>query len=334
MVKPEMNDVYRAVDLKALKCLWTVAQRGGLTRAGIELGISQSAVSQRLKSLEDYLGVKLYEVGGGRVRLTQAGQRTMDLAASLLEQLEDFERELAGSPPGGAVVLAAEDDIQLYLLPDVLQRFKGIYPGVRLQSITRSRREILELVRTNEADVGLVAEALLPEGLVFHAWQSFPAYVVMQRGHPLVRRGSPPFQALLTPDISLRYPLILAADELGRVSRVEEGLQRLGLPFNVAFEVGSMQAVKHYAARGLGLGVVSGICLTQEDKATLEALEIPAEFRGETMYGVALRRNKRITEPLRDLLNLLGAGASQIHGPGWFASEVGRPATSAARRRI
>ncbi|OGA19304.1 MAG: hypothetical protein A3H32_04210 [Betaproteobacteria bacterium RIFCSPLOWO2_02_FULL_63_19] len=76
------REPYEVMDLKALRCFFAMARQGSLTKAGIELGISEAAVSQRVKALETYLRVKLYEARGGRVRLTPAGERTMDLAVS------------------------------------------------------------------------------------------------------------------------------------------------------------------------------------------------------------------------------------------------------------
>ena len=50
---------YEVMDLKALRCFWATGRHGSLTQASIELGISEAAVSQRIKALEQYLGVKL-----------------------------------------------------------------------------------------------------------------------------------------------------------------------------------------------------------------------------------------------------------------------------------
>ena len=76
------------MDLKSLRCFATMAKHMSLTQASIELGIADAAVSQRIKKLERYLGVKLYEARGGRVRLTEAGHRTNDHAMRLFDELE------------------------------------------------------------------------------------------------------------------------------------------------------------------------------------------------------------------------------------------------------
>ena len=85
---------YSPLELKALLCFSTTARLGSLTRAGIELGISDSAVSQRIRSLEKHLGAKLYEARGGKVRLTDAGRRTEELASRLFDQISELEDDI------------------------------------------------------------------------------------------------------------------------------------------------------------------------------------------------------------------------------------------------
>lgn len=87
------------IDLESLRGFLALASRGSLTKAGIELGISEAAVSQRLKSLEAYLRVKLYTAPGGRVQLTPAGERMATLAVSAFGEID--ARSRAPATPGG-----------------------------------------------------------------------------------------------------------------------------------------------------------------------------------------------------------------------------------------
>ena len=82
------KEPYDPMDMKALRCFETMAKHGSLTQASIELGISDAAVSQRIKALEKYLGTKLYEARGGRVRLTEAGHQTKALATRIFDELD------------------------------------------------------------------------------------------------------------------------------------------------------------------------------------------------------------------------------------------------------
>ena len=122
------EDLYRVMDLKALRCFWAMAKEGSLTRASIELGISEPAVSQRIRALERYLGLgtKLYEASGRRVALTDSGRRLFQMAIDLFDRLDDFECGLGELETTGSITLAAEDSAHLYLL----HRWSSVSSGI------------------------------------------------------------------------------------------------------------------------------------------------------------------------------------------------------------
>jgi DNA-binding transcriptional LysR family regulator len=110
---------------------------------------------------------------------------------------------------------------------------------------------------------------------------------------------------ILTEETLSRYPQVVAEIDNREQIRVRDTLERLGLPFNVALEVGNFETVKYYVARGHGLAVVPGMCLSSEDEAIFHIIEVPEEFEGETTYGVLLHKDKYISSALRSLLTLL-----------------------------
>jgi DNA-binding transcriptional LysR family regulator len=298
------EDLYRVMDLKALRCFWAMAKEGSLTRAGIELGISEPAVSQRIRSIERYLGTKLYEASGGRVALTDSGRRLFQMAIDLFDRLEDFETGLGELETTGSITLAAEDSVHLYLLPPVVERFIRDFPRVRLRLPSRTVGQTVAMVQQDKADLGIVAQCSLPAGLTFIPWRAFPAYLLLPLGHPLARRDARRVWDLLDYATAMRYPLILAESE-GYRHRIREALRRRGLPFNVAFEAGTFEILKRYVAAGVGIGVISGISLPEDDGSKLIALEIPREFEGDTTYGVVMREGKHVSRALAGLLTLL-----------------------------
>ena len=124
-------------------------------------------------------------------------------------------------------------------------------------------------------------------------------YVLVPRGHPLARRKIPTMPDILTEETLSRYPQIVPEIKDNEQLRVRSTLERLGLPFNVALEVGDFETVKYYVAHGHGLAVVPGMCLSREDEAIFHIIEVPEDFEGETTYGVLLHRDKYITSALR-----------------------------------
>lgn len=295
---------YEVLDLKALRCFFAMAKHGSLTKAGIELGISEAAVSQRVKGLERELGVKLYEARGGRVRLTPAGERALSFSISVFDEINEFERDLTRSEETGEIMLSSHDTILSYFLPDVVHAFSRVHPLARLKLLARSIEETLRLLRANDVDVGVIPRRALPKELVFQPLATYPACLLAPKGHPVGRRAHADFRDVLNEDTIRRYPLIVGEVQLeGGV--LEETFARLRLPLNIGMTVGTLDTVKRFVERGLGIAVVSGLCVTAEDRLRLDVVDVPKEFHADTTYGVVLRRAKHRGVLLRDLLRLI-----------------------------
>ena len=297
---------YDVMDIKALKCFFAVAKRGSLTKAGIDLNITEAAVSQRVRSLETWLGTKLYEARGGRVQLTAAGERTAQLAVSVFSEIDALEQAVGGAQETAEIVLASHDSVLRHLLPERVEAFHRAHPLARLRLIARPVAETVRLVRSNECDVGVITKIEIPAELAFQPIATYPACLVLPKGHALARRARDGFQALLSDAMTGRYPLIIL--EVQREDqRLRQAFESHKVPFTIALEVTTIDTLKHYVARGLGVAVISGFSISPEDRARLEVIAIPDEFGGSTTYGVVLRRDKHRTKLLKDLTAILGA---------------------------
>jgi len=297
---------YDVMDIKALKCFFAVAKRGSLTKAGIDLNITEAAVSQRVRSLETWLGTKLYEARGGRVQLTAAGERTAQLAVTVFSEIDALEQAVGGAQETAEIVLASHDSVLRHLLPERVEAFHRAHPLARLRLIARPIAETVRLVRSNECDVGVISKIEIPAELAFQPIATYPACLVLPKGHALARRARDGFQALLSDAMTGRYPLIVL--EVQREDqRLRQAFESHNVPFTVALEVTTIDTLKHYVARGLGVAVISGFSVSPEDRARLEVIAIPDEFGGGTTYGVVLRRDKHRTPLLKDLVAILGA---------------------------
>jgi DNA-binding transcriptional LysR family regulator len=187
------KEPYDVIDLKALRCFWAVAKNRSITRASIDLGITESAVSQRVKSLESYLGIKLYESRGGRVRLTAAGDRTFEQATATFSELESFEQDVAHADGAVDITICTYDPVMRYWLADVVEELARAHPLTRLRLLSRSGQECARLVRSNEADLAIVATDDVPDVLDMESLATFPGYVILPKGHPLASRGTEAF---------------------------------------------------------------------------------------------------------------------------------------------
>jgi DNA-binding transcriptional LysR family regulator len=250
--------------------------------------------------------VKLYEARGGKVQLSEAGERTRNFAHQLFSELKVFQTEIAKEDCAVTVVLSAEATLQRYHLPNVIDAFSRSYPLARLRLLSRRPNESLDLVRRNDADLGLVNKLALPPDVKFHPWRTFKSYILIPHGHPIAQRGKLDIEDVLNEEALSSHPQIVAEMDDQAHSRIKEGLEGLGLPYNVQLEVGNIDTVKHYVARGHGIAVVSGVCLLPEDDLRFHKIEIPKSLDSETTYGIILREDKHIAPPLEFLLSSLG----------------------------
>ena len=299
------NETPYVWDLRALRYFLAVAKHNSMTRASVELGVSESAVSQRLKSLERSMRVKLYESPGGRIRITATGTRLLEMAVDLFDRIEGYRAELGAEEAPGSLVVATQDPVVRYLLPDVARKFAAENPSIRLEFMTRTVDETLGVVRLGDADIGIISESPMPDSLVFHPMRAYQAQFVAPKGHLLFAGGQPSIEDLLTPATIERFPLIAPEHGDSTHARIREALSRLDLPYNIAFEVGTTETVKHYVELGLGIAVISGVCITDEDANSLEMVEVPERYGGTSTYGYVLRREKHLTTSARSFLSAL-----------------------------
>lgn len=298
------KDPYEVLDLKALRCFFAVAKNGSVTRAAVELGIAGPAVTQRVQQLEKSLGVKLYEARGGRVRLTPAGEHALSFAASMFDEIENFEQSLKQSEEAGEIVLSAHDAILGYLLADAVEKFKRAHPLARLRLLTRSIEDTVRDIRTNEADLGIIPARQLPQELLFRPIASYRACLFTPKGHPLSRRARTDFSGLLNEETMERFPLVVTEMQLaGGV--FTDTFARLKLRPNIGLEVGSLETLKRYVARGIGVAVVPELWITDEDRLRFDVILVPPELNAESVYGVVMRRDKHRGPLLKHLLAIL-----------------------------
>ncbi len=146
------------MDVRDLQVFLSVSKHLNFTRAGEELNLSQPSVSVRIRQLETQLGVKLFEQLGKKVALTDAGQLLVPYARRVLTAVEDAHHaidELQGLERG-SLRIGASTTPGMYLVPQVIARFKQRYPKIDIHLRIKDTREVEESVLRNEFDFGFV----------------------------------------------------------------------------------------------------------------------------------------------------------------------------------
>jgi LysR family cyn operon transcriptional activator len=174
------------MELRHLRYLLAIADEGHFTRAAQRLHVSQPALSQQIRQLEDGLGATLLDRAGRRVRLTAAGEIVVHHARRMLNEMNEAQvalQELAGLQRG-ALAIGTVQTVNAYLMPQVVAQFANAYPAihVRIEELSADAIEQGLQQGTLQLGIGFVpsatadieAEPLFDEELVLIVPQEHP----------------------------------------------------------------------------------------------------------------------------------------------------------------
>mgnify|MGYP000103169633 CR=1 FL=1 len=291
---------YKGNSLKQLRAFCAVARAGSMTDAARELFLSQSAVSLQVKALEEQMGVELFERRGPNISLTPDGRKLMDMARPLVEGIDDlpqrFEHEVRGSADSGELVIAGGESAMTYILPDLLGRFQKDHRGIQVSLRNVGISEGLGLIRDDEADFAVGSMLDVPSDIAYTPMWSHAPMLIMPAGHPLAGQDD-----IQLADIAA-HDLILPPRRLTTWRLVDRVFQQHGVPFNVALEVNGWGVIKRLVEAGLGLSIVSGVCVLDDDN--LIARDMSAHFPRRD-YGIVTRRGRHLPAPARAFLEAI-----------------------------
>ena len=247
------------MEIAQVEAFLAVGTFGGFRRAADALRVSQPAISARIKTLEESLGVTLFERGHAGLALSPAGRALRPHAEQLLHALALARQAVHDLRPatGGAITIAAALSICTYLLPDVLKRFQAAHPKTLITVRSGHSKEVLEMVLAGEAELGLARSLHHPE-VETVSLRDDPLVLVSVPGGAMARAGRARLEEVAA------QPLILF-DRGSSDWTLSHGLfRRAGLVPNVVLEVESIEAAKRMVERGIGLAFLPQLALVGE----------------------------------------------------------------------
>jgi len=145
--------------LHQLRIFLAVAQSPTLTRAGKLLGLAQPSLSQQLARLEESVGAKLFDRARNRMELTDAGRVLLRHAQSVIREVTEAEAGLREFAAGkrSIVRIAGLNSVVKALLPDALRQCGGTASGLEVDIHEAAPGEVLEMLYSRQADIGLIA---------------------------------------------------------------------------------------------------------------------------------------------------------------------------------
>jgi DNA-binding transcriptional LysR family regulator len=165
----------RTIDLALFRALISVAETGGMTSAARSLNLTQAAVSQQIRRLEELFETQIFNRENKRPELTPCGERLVAYARRMLA-LNDEVWSMMSSPDfEGEIKLGVPHDIVQPFVPPILRSFNQHWPRVRITLVCRASYNLLKMLDANEIDLALATDPnpgqldklLLPDQLVW-----------------------------------------------------------------------------------------------------------------------------------------------------------------------
>ena len=280
------------MDLRQLRTLAEVVDRGSFSAAAEALGISQPAVSQQIRALESDVGAKLLE-RGRRTRLTDRGRVVDRYARRMLALSEEFRREMDDDGElTGPLVIGSSTGLGEHLMPLLLGAFRGQHPGVRVSLRIEATANVIDHVLERELELGVVGAVRPHRGLVYEPFLRDRVILAVPPGHRFAGR-------MVTLAELVSEPLIVMQPGAGVRSVIDDELRKAGVrprDLRIAMELGLQESAKAAVEAGYGVSFLSQLAVERELRlgslavSSVAGIEPTRDFLTVRASGIALSR--------------------------------------------
>jgi DNA-binding transcriptional LysR family regulator len=243
------------MDTRQLAAFCEVVERRSFSEAAARLGVTQPAVSQQVRSLEQRLGAQLLDRSGRRVEPTEAGLRLYRGAQKLLALEEQVLEEIAepDGPLHGTLELGASTGPAAIVVPLLLCEFQRGNPELSVRLAVFDTQSVVEQVAERRLELGIVGAARRHRSVAFEPFFRDEVILACPPGHPFAGR---------TVDLAEldQGPLILMQHGAGVRQMVEDELRRGGRKvrdLEAPLELGLQESVRSAVQAGYGVGFIS-----------------------------------------------------------------------------
>jgi LysR family cyn operon transcriptional activator len=241
------------IDLELYRFFYHTAKTGSLSKAAQELFVTQSAISQSIKLLEQHLGVQLFYRSPQGVTLTEEGQRLYPPVEHAYRLLIDAQKEMIDRREAlsGEIRIGASDALGKHILLPRLRMFRAAHPDVRIKLVHRTTLQTIRLLQEGKIEVGLVylpvetKRLTVEEVAIIHdCFVAAPGFL-------------PDLEESLSPAQLIQYPFLM----LGKASHsrqwVDAFFDQYGMKMNPEMELASLELLIEFCMAGFGVASVA-----------------------------------------------------------------------------
>ena len=236
---PIRNTYSRAMILRHINYFLAVAKHQNFTKAAASLYVSQPALSQQIKQLEETLGAPLFDRSGRSVKLTDAGEVYARYAQKALQDLAEGKRAIhdVKNLSRGALRVAITPTFTTYLIGPLIKAFHRQYPNISLSMEEMSQERMEKRLLDDEFDLGIAFEGSHSADIEAHNLLEETLALVVNKQHELAQQSSIDLHTLNA------QSLVLLSNEFATREQIERHCRHHNVQPNVLMEANSLSAV-------------------------------------------------------------------------------------------
>ncbi len=284
-----------------LRAFHNVAVHGGFSRAANALSLTQPAVSDQVRKLEETYSIILFNREKKQVTLTQAGRQLLELTRRMFDNEQQVLELLEESRLMQSGTLRIIVDAAAHLSP-ILPLFRERFPNVRMSMRTGNTATVIASLYSHQADLGILGE--MPKGQDFEVVKlsSSPIVAVVAVTHPLAKLTKVSLRKLSA------YPLALRERGSKTRQKLEEAALAAGVPLNATIEADGRESLHEIVAAGGCVGFVSSAELGHDRRLAAIRIEGPELIMDEALICLRERSSGKLVRTFLEI-------AASLSGP-------------------
>jgi DNA-binding transcriptional LysR family regulator len=295
----------QAVHVRSLKVFYDVVKKRSFSHAASEHGMTQSAASQSVQHLEEFLGVQLIDRTKRPFILTAEGQKFYDGLGGILRQFDALVDEVrignaSSNGVSGHVMVASIYSMGLSYLPTLEEEFTRQHSGASLTYQLAHPHEVYRMVEQGTVDFGMMSYPETTHTVQSTKWRDEPMVLVASPRHRLSTFG----ERIKPSDLS-QVGLVAFASNLRIRQEIDKELRSLGITMRIVVELDNIDSVKHAAIVNSGVAILPK--LTVQTELAAGSLKV-VECEGLDLtrpLGIIQRRDVSMTRAARAFMEMI-----------------------------
>jgi DNA-binding transcriptional LysR family regulator len=262
------------MNIKKLEAFIMVVEKRSFSEAAAALKSSQPAVSLKIKSLEEDLGLELLDRSTSILQPTAAGLLVYHAARDIAQRWRKLEDDLSGFQDTltGTLTIGASTIPGTYLVPTWIKKFRSVYPKVDVKIEIGDSKEVLEKLQNHQVDIGFIGLQPFPQKISSKPIASDSLVLITPYDHPMAESQDQDISQIK------QFDFVLREEGSGTRKEMEDYLNRYGInvsDLKTVVSIGSTEGVIAAVEAGLGISFISKLAALPAVKANrVQMIEI------------------------------------------------------------